>query len=65
MLTALLIGLFLLAVMVVLLRLLFPRATVTVHCAPADAPRFYACGCRRVGAVGSPGCDDCTEPGLR
>jgi hypothetical protein len=27
--------------------------------------RYYSCGCRIVGAVGDPGCSDCTEPGLR
>jgi hypothetical protein len=27
--------------------------------------RHYDCGCRISGAVGVPGCGDCTEPGLR
>lgn len=39
------------------------RVLGTLNWRPVD--RYYDCGCRVVGAVGSPGCDDCTEPGLR
>jgi hypothetical protein len=38
---------------------------VTAKAVTTKREYYYSCGCRIVGGVGDPGCDDCTEPGLR
>lgn len=65
-----LIGVGLYGLFLTLLLFMFPRTTLTRgHVPPQMASftktRYYDCGCRIEGAVGVPGCDDCTEPGLR
>lgn len=58
------------ALLVTGLLILFPRTRLTMghvppHVVPFERTRYYDCGCRIVGGVGVPGCNECTEPGLR